>query len=52
MMQSTMIHDVHNLTEPNTDTDNSFNLTLKQINFIRNDNTIEFMNNIMKIMKT
>ena len=47
-----MIHDIHDLTEPNTDNDNSFNLNLKQINFIRNDNNIEFMNNLMKIMKT
>ena len=51
-MPKTMIHDIHDLTEPNTDNDNSFNLNLKQINFIRNDNNIEFMNNLMKIMKT
>ena len=51
-MPKTMIHDINDLTEPNTDNDNSFSLNLKQINFIRNDNKIEFMNNIMKIMKT
>ena len=51
-MPKTMMHDIHDLTEPNTDNDNSFNLNLKQINFIRNDNNIEFMNNLMKIMKT
>ena len=46
-----MIHDIQDLTEPNIDNGGSFNLNLKQINFIRNDNNIEFMNNIMKIMK-
>ncbi len=52
MMPKTMIHDIQDLTEPNIDNGGSFNLNLKQINFIRNDNNIEFMNHIMKIMKT
>ena len=50
-MPKTVIHDIQDLTEPNIDNGGSFNLNLKQINFIRNDNNIEFMNNIMKIMK-
>lgn len=34
-----------------TDNDDNHNLTLKQINFIKNDNCVNFMINIMKIMK-
>ena len=47
-MPKTMIHDIQDLTEPNTDNDKSFNL--QQINFIRNDYII-IMNNLMKLMK-
>ena len=51
-MPKTMVHGIHDLTEPNTDNDKSFHLNLKQINLIRNGNNIEFMNNLMKVMKT
>ena len=53
-MPKQIIRDIHDFIEPDTDTDNAnaFNLNLKQINFIRNDNNIHVINNVMKLMKT
>lgn len=44
--------DIHDFIEPETNDEKKFDLNLKQLNFIRDDNNITFMKNIMKVMKT
>ena len=34
------------------DNEKKFNLSIKQLTFIQNDNNIKIMNNIIKLMKT
>ena len=40
---------IEDLIEPNTD--DKFNLSSKQLQFIQNDNNLKFVNEIMKTMK-
>ena len=46
-----MVKTLEDLIEPDTDDEKRFNLSIKQLSFIQNDNNIKFMNNIMKLMK-
>lgn len=46
-----MFKSIEDLTEPNTDDETRFNLSIKQLQFIQNDSNIKFINNIMKSMK-
>ena len=42
---------IEDLIEPDSENEKKFNLSIKQLNFIQNDNNIKFMNNIIKLMK-
>ena len=42
---------IEDLIEPDTDDEKKFNLSIKQLAFIQNDNNMKFMNNIMKTIK-
>ena len=42
---------LEDLIEPESENEKKFNLSIKQLNFIQNDNNIKFMNNIIKLMK-
>ena len=44
-----MSKSIEDLIEPDDDT--KFNLSLKQLQFIQNDNNMKFMSSIMKTMK-
>ena len=44
-----MIKSIEDLIEPNTN--EKFNLSIKQLQFIQNDNNLKFINEIMKTMK-
>lgn len=46
-----MFKSIEDLTEPNTDDETRFNLSIKQLQFIQNESNIKFINNIMKSMK-
>ena len=46
-----MLNTIGYLIEPDTDDDKKFNLSLKQLQFIQQDNNVKFMNNIIKSMK-
>ena len=46
-----MVKTLEDIIEPDTDDEKRFNLSIKQLSFIQNDNNIKFMNNIMKLMK-
>ena len=46
-----MIKSIEDLMEPDSENEKKFNLSIKQLNFIQNDNNIKFMNNIIKLMK-
>ena len=46
-----MIKSIEDIIEPNTDDNKKFNLSLKQLQFIQNDNNLKFVNEIMKTMK-
>ena len=46
-----MLNSIGDLIEPDTDDDKKFNLSLKQLQFIQQDNNVKFMNNIIKSMK-
>ena len=46
-----MLSSIDNLIEPDTDEEKTFNLSIKQLTFIQQDNNVKFMNNIMKLMK-
>ena len=43
-----MLNTIGYLIEPDTDDDKKFNLSLKQLQFIQQDNNVKFMNNIIK----
>ena len=42
---------IEDLIEPDSENEKKFNLSIKQLNFIQNDNNIKFMNNIIKLTK-
>ena len=42
---------IDDLIEPDSENEKKFNLSIKQLNFIQNDNNIKFMNNIIKLTK-
>ena len=42
---------IEDLIEPDSENEKRFNLSIKQLNFIQNDNNIKFMNNIIKLTK-
>ena len=42
---------IEDLIEPDSENEKKFNLSIKQLNFIQNDDNITYMNNIIKIMK-
>ena len=42
---------IEDLIEPDSENEKKFNLSIKQLNFIQNDNNIKFMNSIIKLMK-
>ena len=42
---------VEDLIEPDSENEKKFNLSIKQLNFIQNDDHIKCMNNIIKLMK-
>ena len=46
-----MVKAFDDLIEPDTDDEKKFNLSIKQLQFIQNDDNVKFINNIMKIMK-
>ena len=46
-----MLSSIGDLIEPDTDEEKTFNLSIKQLAFIQQDNNVKFMNNIMKLMK-
>ena len=46
-----MLNTIGDLIEPDTDDDKTFNLSIKQLKFIQQDNNVKFMNNIIKLMK-
>ena len=46
-----MVKTIEDLIEPDSENEKKFNLSIKQLNFIQNDNNIKFMNNIIKLMK-
>lgn len=46
-----MFKSIEDLTEPNTDDETRFNLSIKQLQFIQNESNIKFINNIMKSTK-
>ena len=46
-----MLSSIGDLIEPDTDDDKTFNLSIKQVKFIQQDNNVKFMNNIIKLMK-
>ena len=45
------IKTIDDLIEPDTENEKKFNLSIKQLNFIQNDDNIKYMDNIIKIMK-
>ena len=46
-----MLSSIGDLIEPDTDEEKTFNLSIKQLAFIQQDNNVKFMNNIVKLMK-
>ena len=46
-----MIKSIGDLIEPDTDDEKKFNLSIKQLQFIQNDDNIKYMNNIIKLTK-
>ena len=42
---------IEDLIEPDSENEKKFNLSIKQLNFIQNDDNIKYMNNIIKLMK-
>ena len=46
-----MVKALEDLIEPDTDDEKKFNLSVKQLQFIQNDDNVKFVNNIIKIMK-
>ena len=46
-----MFKSIEDVIEPDSDYEKRFNLSIKQLSFIQNDNNVNFMNNIMKLMK-
>ena len=46
-----MIKSIEDLIEPESENEKKFNLSIKQLNFIQNDDNIKYMNNMIKIMK-
>ena len=46
-----MVKTIEDILEPGSEDEKKFNLSIKKINFIQNDNNIKFMNNIIKLMK-
>ena len=46
-----MFKSIEDFIEPDTDDKKKFNLSIKQLQFIQNDNNIKFVNEIMKTMK-
>ena len=45
------IKTIDDLIEPDTENEKKFNLSIKQLNFIQNDDNIKYMNDIIKLMK-
>ena len=43
---------IEDLIEPDSENEKKFNLSIKQLNFIQNDNNIKHMNSITKLMRT
>ena len=46
------IKTIDDLIEPDTENEKKFNLSIKQLNFIQNDDNIKYMNSIIKLIKT
>ena len=46
-----MIKSIEDLLEPDSENEKKFNLSIKQLNFIQNDDNIKHMNSIIKLMK-
>ena len=47
-----MIKSIEDLIEPDSENEKKFNLSIKQLNFIQNDDNIKYMNSIIKLIKT
>ena len=45
------IKTIDDLIEPDSENEKKFNLSIKQLNFIQNDDNIKYMNNIIKLTK-
>ena len=43
---------IEDLIEPDSENEKKFNLSIKQLNFIQNDDNIKYMNSIIKLIKT
>ena len=46
-----MVKSIEDLIEPDNENEKKFNLSIKQLQFIQNDDNIKYMNNIIKLMK-
>ena len=46
------IKTIDDLIEPDSENEKKFNLSIKQLNFIQNDDNIKYMNSIIKLIKT
>ena len=47
-----MVKTIEDLIEPDSENEKKFNLSIKQLNFIQNDDNIKYMNSIIKLIKT
>ena len=46
-----MVKTIEDILEPGSEDEKKFSLSIKQLQFIQNDNNVKYMNNIIKLMK-